>query len=118
MKKIWIMTVFSMVLAQEAKPMDQFVVEYLLVTQSKMACSPTVWQDFREGYLRGKTIKFADVLLDSLNNGLSPYKIAKHHFSTIDDLREKVQEGKDFDYKIESPPPSMANVNYFLSVKD
>ena len=114
MKKIWIMTVFSMVLAQEAKPMDQFVVEYLLVTQSKMACSPTVWQDFREGYLRVKTIKFADVLLDSLNNGLPTYQIAKRHFSTIDDLREKVEDGKEYKLVLK-PPPMKANINYFSS---
>ena len=114
MKKIWIMTVFSMVLAQEAKPMDQFVVEYLLVTQSKMACSPTVWQDFREGYLRVKTIKFADVLLDSLNNGLPTYQIAKRHFSTIDDLREKVEDGKEYKLVL-NPPPMKANINYFSS---
>jgi len=94
--------------------MDQFVVEYLLVTQSKMACSPTVWQDFREGYLRVKTIKFADVLLDSLNNGLPTYQIAKRHFSTIDDLREKVEDGKEYKLVLK-PLPMKANINYFSS---
>ena len=117
MKKIGIISVFTMVLAQDAKPLDQFVVEYLLVTQSKMACSPTVWQDIREGYLRGKTIKFVDVLLDSLNNGLSPYKIAKHHFSTIDNLREKVADGNEYEFELK-PSPVKANINYFSSVKD
>ena len=117
MKKIGIMTVFSMVLAQDAKPMNQFVVKYLLVTQSKMECSPTVWQDFREGYLRGKAIKFADVLLDSLNSGVSPYKIAKSHFPTIDDLRMKVNDGKEYEFKFETLHLNV-NTNYFSSVKD
>ena len=118
MKKIGFITIISLLLGTEPKTLDQFVVGYLLVTQSKMIDSPSVWQDVREGYLRTETIIFTETVLDSLDLGLSSYQVAKIHFPIIDQLREKVQEGKDFDYKIESPPPSMANVNYFSSVRD
>ena len=115
MKKIGFITIISLLLGTEPKTLDKFVIGYLLVTQSKMIDSPTVWQDVREGYLRTETIIFTETVLDSLDLGLSSYQVAKIHFPIIDQLREKVQEGKDFDYKIESPPPMKANINYFSS---
>ena len=118
MKKIGFITIISLLLGTEPKTLDKFVFGYLLVTQSKMIDSPTVWQDVREGYLRTETIIFTKTVLDSLDLGLSSYQVAKIHFLKIDQLREKVQEGKDFDYNIEKPPRSMANVNYFSSIED
>ena len=118
MKIIGYMTIISLLLGKEPKSLDQFVVDYLLLTQSKMADSPMVWQDVREGYLRNEAIYFSEIILDSLADGLTPYHVVKTHLPKINQLREQIREGKDFDYNIEKPPPSMANVNYFSSVKD
>ena len=107
-----------MLLGQEPKPLDRFVVDYLLLTQSKMAESPTVWQDLREGYLRNEAIYFSEIILDSIADGLTPYHVVKTHLPKINQLREQVRGGKEFYYNIEKSPPSMANVNYFSSVKD
>ena len=118
MKKIGFITIISMLLGEEPKPLDRFVVDYLLLTQSKMAESPTVWQDLREGYLRNEAIYFSEIILDSIADGLTPYHVVKTHLPKINQLREQVREGKDFNYSIEKPTPSMANLNYFSSIKD
>ena len=118
MKKIGFITIISLLLGKDPKPLDRFVVDYLLLTQSRMIESPTVWQDVREGYLRNEAIYFSEIILDSLADGLTPYHVVKTHLPKINQLREQVREGKDFNYNIEKSPPSMANVNYFSSVKD
>jgi len=118
MKKIGFITIISLLLGKEPKPLDRFVVDYLLLTQSRMIDSPMVWQDVREGYLRNEAIYFSEIILDSLADGLTPYYVVKTHLPKINRLREQVREGKDFDYNIEKPPRSMANVNYFSSIKD
>ena len=105
-------------MGKEPKPLDRFVVDYLLLTQSKMAESPTVWQDVKEGYLRNEAIYFSEIILDSLADGLTSYHVVKTHLPKINQLREQVRGGKEFYYNIEKSPPSMANVNYFSSVKD
>ena len=118
MKIIGYIGIVSLLLGKEPKSMDQFVVDYLLLTQSKMAVSPTVWQDVREGYLRNEAIYFSEIILDSIADGLTPYHVVKTHLPKINQLREQVREGKDFNYNIEKPSLSRANVNYFSSVKD
>ena len=118
MKIIGYIAIVSLLLGKEPKSLDQFVVDYLLLTQSKMVNSPTLWQDVREGYLRNEAIYFSEIILDSLADGLTPYYVVKTHLPKINRLREQVREGKDFDYNIKKPPPSMANVNYFSSIKD
>ena len=118
MKIIGFIIIFSLLLGKEPKPLDQFVVNYLLLTQSKMVDSPVVWQDVRQGYLRNEAIYFSEIILDSIADGLAPYHVVKTHLPKINQLREQVWEGKDFNYNIDKPPPSMANVNYFSSVKD
>ena len=105
-------------MGKEPQPLDRFVVDYLLLTQSRMIESPTVWQDLREGYLRNEAIYFSEIILDSLADGLTPYYVVKTHLPKINQLREQVREGKDFNYDIKMPSVSRANVNYFSSVKD
>ena len=57
--------------------MDEFVYDHLMLTKSKMASSPTLWLDVQEGYLRHFTVRFADHLLDSLDQkSLSSYHAA------------------------------------------
>jgi len=118
MKIIGYIAIVSLLFGKEPKSLDQFVVDYLLLTQSKMVNSPTVWQDVKEGYLRNEAIYFSEIVLDSLANGLTSYYVVKTHLPKINQLREQVREGKGFNYNIEKPSPSMANVNYFSSVKD
>jgi hypothetical protein len=118
MKIIGLITMISLLLGKEPKPLDRFVVDYLLLTQSRMIESPTVWQDVREGYLRNEAIYFSEIILDSLADGLTPYHVVKTHLPKINQLREQVREGKDFNYNIEKTSLTRANVNYFSSVKD
>ena len=118
MKIIGYIAIVSLLFGKEPKSLDQFVVDYLLLTQSKMVNSPTVWQDVKEGYLRNEAIYFSEIVLDSLANGLTSYYVVKTHLPKINQLREQVREGKDFNYNIEKPSLSRANVNYFSSVKD
>ena len=118
MKIIGYIAIVSLLFGKEPKSLDQFVVDYLLLTQSKMVNSPTVWQDVKEGYLRNEAIYFSEIVLDSLVNGFTSYYVVKTHLPKINQLREQVREGKGFNYNIEKPSPSMANVNYFSSVKD
>ena len=118
MKIIGYIAIVSLLLGKEPKSLDQFVVDYLLLTQSKMVNSPTVWQDVKEGYLRNEAIYFSEIILDSLADGLTSYHVVKTHLPKINQIREQVREGKGFNYNIEKPPPSMANVNYFSSIKD
>ena len=105
-------------MGKEPKPLDRFVVDYLLLTQSRMIDSPMVWQDVREGYLRNEAIYFSEIILDSIADGLTPYHVVKTHLPKINQLREQVRKGKDFNYYIENPSLSSANLNYFSSVKD
>ena len=118
MKIIGYIAIVSLLLGKEPKSLDQFVVDYLLLTQSRMIESPTVWQDVREGYLRNEAIYFSEIILDSLADGLTSYYVVKTHLPKINQLREQIREGKDFNYNIEKPSLSRANVNYFSSVKD
>lgn len=118
MKIIGYIAIVSLLVGKEPKALDQFVVDYLLLTQSKMVNSPTVWQDLREGYLRNEAIIFSEIVLDSLADGLTSYYVVKTHLPKINLLREQVREGKGFNYNIEKISPSKANVNYFSSVKD
>ena len=118
MKIIGYIAIVSLLFGKEPKSLAQFVVDYLLLTQSKMVNSPTVWQDVKEGYLRNEAIYFSEIVLDSLANGLTSYYVVKTHLPKINQLREQVREGMGFNYNIEKPSPSMANVNYFSSVKD
>ena len=118
MKKIGFITIISLLLGKDPNPLDRFVVDYLLLTQSRMIESPTVWQDVKEGYLRNEAIYFSEIILDSLADGLTSYYVVKTHLPKINQLREQVREGKDFNYNIEKPSLSRVNVNYFSSVKD
>ena len=118
MKKISFLTCLTLLCAKEPKSMDEFVYDHLMLTKSKMECSPTLWLDVQEGYLRHYTVHYADQLLDSLDRGLSSYYAGIRHFPRIEDLRVEVKKGEDFDYTIDPPVIPTSNVNYFSSVKD
>ena len=118
MRKIGFLTCLTLLYAKEPKTMDEFVYDHFMLTKSKMECSPTLWLDVQEGYLRHYTVHYADQLLDSLNQGLSSYHAGIRHFPRIEDLRVEVMKGEDFDYIIDPPIIPTSNVNYFSSVKD
>ena len=118
MKKISFLTCLTLLCAKEPKTMDEFVYDHFMLTKSKMECSPTLWLDVQEGYLRHYTVHYADQLLDSLDRGLSSHYAGIRHFPRIEDLRVEVKKGEDFDYTIDPPVKPTANVNYFSSVKD
>ncbi|MBT3519435.1 MAG: hypothetical protein HN469_08230 [Candidatus Marinimicrobia bacterium] len=118
MIKIGFILLFSILYSTEPKSLDEFVENHLLLTKSKMAVGPTIWMDIKEGYLRNKAIHYANVLMDSLDNGSSSLEIAKTHFPIIDELRRDVYEGKDFEYKIKKTSIPNSNINYFSSSKD
>jgi len=119
MKKISFLIYLSILCAREPKSMDEFVYDHFMLTKSKMECSPTMWLDVQEGYLRQYTVHFTDQLLDSLDQkALSSYHAGIRHFQKIEDLRVKVIKGEDFDYIIDPPAIPTSNVNYFSSVKD
>jgi len=52
MKKISFLICLSILCAKEPKSMDEFVYDHFMLTKSKMECSPTLWLDVQEGYLR------------------------------------------------------------------
>ena len=118
MRMIGFLTCLTLLYAKEPKTMDEFVYDHFMLTKSKMECSPTLWLDVQEGYLRHYTVHYADQLLDSLNQGLSSYHAGIRHFQKIEDLRVEVMKGDDFYFTIDPPVIPRYNVNYFFSVKN
>ncbi len=105
--------------SNEPKSLDQFIADYLMLAKSKMESSPTVWQDFREGYLRSYGIYFMEGLLDSLDNDeLTSFHAGIRHFADIEVLRIEVNSGKEFEKIIHEKPVPTSNINYFSSVSD
>ena len=96
--------------------LDQFVTNYLLLTESKMESSPMVWQDVKEGYIRNYTIRYANTLLDSLGkNDLSSFDAGLRHFYKIENLRDEIKQGGEYKHTIVPNDTPMYNINYFYS---
>lgn len=96
--------------------LDQFVTNYLLLTESKMESSPMVWQDVKEGYIRNYTIRYTNTLLDSLgNNDLSSFDAGLRHFYKIENLRDEIKQGGEYKHTIVPNDTPMYNINYFYS---
>ena len=96
--------------------LDQFVTNYLLLTESKMESSPMVWQDVKEGYIRNYTIRYTNTLLDSLgNNNLSSFDAGLRHFYKIENLRDEIKQGGEYKHTIVPNDTPMYNINYFNS---
>ena len=57
----------SNLISREPDVLSQFVENHLLIVESKMKDSPTLWLDVREGYLRNKTVYLSEVVMDSLD---------------------------------------------------
>ena len=103
----------------QKKTMDDFVYRHLLLTKSKMEASPLVWQDLKEGFLRNYTIRFADIILDSLDRGdLTSFNAAVRHFQKIENLRKEIRVGRDYKYVEKQAQNPAYNKNYFSSSID
>ena len=53
-----------------------------------MKNSPKLWLDIKEGYNRQKTIYFSNLIMDSLDLGLSGYHAAIRHLPKVNSLRK------------------------------
>ena len=113
---MFILSSYILIAQDTEKIMDDFVYKHLLLTKSKMRSSPLVWQDLKEGFLRNYTIRFADIILDSLDRGdLTSYNDSIRHFQKIEDLRKEIEKGGDFKYITKKSRKLNYNKNYFSS---
>jgi len=94
--------------------MDRFIYNYLLLAESKVESSPMVWQDVKEGYLRNYTLRYTDMILDSLNEKkLSPFDAGLRHLPKIENLRIEIKKGGEYHYTITPNDTPRYNINYF-----
>ena len=114
--KIFTIALFFSILSGKG-PSDEvhkIVYHQVLLLESKMEASPNLWQDMREGYLRGRTIRLCDLILDSLALGVDPASLVNNNYTVLDSLTMEVYSGKEFDV-VPEPAPPMFQVNYFSS---
>ena len=114
--KILTIALFLSIL-QGKEPSDEthkVVYHQVLLLESKMDASPNLWQDMRDGYLRGRTIRVCDLILDSLALGVDPVSLVNNNYTVLDSLTMEVYSGKEFDV-VPEPGPPMFQVNYFSS---
>lgn len=83
-----------------------------------MESSPILWQDFRGGYFRVKTIRYSDNLLDSLKIGVPSYNIAIEELPEVELLRLEALSGKEFELEIKPKVKPKYQINYFSSSID
>lgn len=93
--------------------LKRFVDNHLILVESKMEDSPKLWLDLREGYSRQKAIYFSNLIMDSLDIGLSGYHAAIRHIPKIDSLRKVALSGEEFEYFIEKKEKMNVRENYF-----
>ena len=93
--------------------LTRFVDNHLILVESKMEDSPKLWLDLREGYSRQKAIYFSNLIMDSLDIGLSGYHAAIRHIPKIDSLRKVALSGEEFEYFIEKKEKMNVRENYF-----
>ena len=117
MKKIIFLLLSVFVYSNDSyEVMDKFVINYLLLTESKMESSPMVWQDVKEGYLRNYTLRYTNTILDSLNDKkLSSYHAGLRHLFIIDSLRAEIKKGGEYKHTIVPNDTPNYNINYFYS---
>ena len=97
-----------------ATDIQKIVYHQALLLESRMEASPKLWQDMMEGYLRGRTIRVCDLILDSLALGVEPVSLVNNNYPILDSLIMEVYSGKEFEV-VPEPGPPMFQVNYFSS---
>jgi|TARA_B110000003_G_scaffold276112_1_gene320946 hypothetical protein len=93
--------------------LSEFVDNHLVVVEGKMKDSPKLWMDLKEGYSRHETIYFSNLIMDSLDNGLSGYLAAIRHLPKVENLRRKSFSGETFDYLLKEKKKENFIENYF-----
>ena len=114
MRKIGLIMAYSLMFGAEPKSLDRAVYEHLLVAQIEMKSSPMVGQDLREGYLRGKAVRFTDLLMDSLGVDLTGLEIIGNHIPDLHELIDQVYDGNEYHLELGASTVKH-NVNYFDS---
>ena len=99
-----------------ATDIQKIVYHQALLLESRMEASPKLWQDMMEGYLRGRTIRVCDLILDSLALGVDPVSLIHNNYPVLDSLLMQIYSGREF-YIVLDPGPPMFQVNYFSSSK-
>ena len=118
MNKSFIIMIFPVLLmsSEPQQIMDEFVYNYFLIAQSKVESSPLVWQDLKEGYLRNYTVRYTDVVLDSMNQKqLSSFYAALRHFNNVEYLTTEIKKGEAYKHIIVNSEKPNYNINYFSS---
>mgnify|MGYP001198022799 FL=1 len=116
MKLIFLLLVSPLLIAKEPAGLDKFVVNYFLLSKSKMENSPIAWQDTREGYFRAYGVYKADQIIDSLDAKiLSYYEAGIRHFKVMEQIRTEVNSGKNYDHLSKQSSKLKSNINYFSS---
>ena len=77
-----------------------------------MDIDPIVWQDTREGYLRNRTMRICDRMLDEIGK-IETGKLVEVYYPVLDSLITKVSEAGGF--KLEKPVIKNYQFNYFYS---
>ncbi|OUX31936.1 MAG: hypothetical protein CBE24_04295 [bacterium TMED264] len=117
MKKITFLILSVFLYSNDSQDvLDQFILNYLLLTESKIESSPTVWQDIKDGYVRNYTLRFTNTLLDSIgNNELSSFHAGLRHFQKIENLRAEIKKGGEYRHTIVPSDTPRFNINFFYS---
>ena len=94
MRRLGFTVLFVVLFAGEPITLDKIVYHQMLLLESKMDVSPKIWQDMREGYLRGRTVRVCDLVMDSLAMGAEPISLIQYNYPILDSLIIEVAEGK------------------------
>ena len=95
--------------------LGQFVDNHLILVESKMKNSPKLWLDIKEGYSRQKVIYYSNLIMDSLDIGLSGYHAVIRHVHVVDSLRRNALSGDRFEYYLKKEKRNNYIKNYFSS---
>ena len=103
---------FCFCYSQVPTNIDSVVYFQMLLLRSKMDIDPIVWQDTREGYLRNRTMRVCDRMLDAIGQ-METDRLVEKYYPVLDSLITKVSEAKGF--KLEKPLIKNYQFNYFYS---
>ena len=77
-----------------------------------MDIDPIVWQDTREGYLRNRTMRICDRMLDEIGK-IETGKLVEKYYPILDSLIIKISDAKEF--KLEKSVTKNYQFNYIYS---
>ena len=110
---ILIILSFDLSFCKSPDVLTQFVDNHLILVEAKMKNSPKLWLDIKEGYDRQKTIYFSNLIMDSLDMGLSGYHAAIRHLPKVNSLRKDALNSGEFEYVLQEKKEVNVRKNYF-----